>query len=34
MTTAAMPGDGLSDTEHSAQLRRAVVASKVGTVIE
>src|SRR6202043_1071272 len=34
MTTAAMPGEGLSDTEHSGQLRRAVVASTVGTVIE
>src|SRR5713101_1916438 len=34
MTTAEMAGAGLSDAEHSAQLRRAVVASTVGTVIE
>jgi hypothetical protein len=29
-----MAAAGLSDAEHSAQLRRAVVASTVGTVIE
>src|SRR6266481_7094432 len=34
MTTAEMAAAGLSDAEHSAQLRRAVVASTVGTVIE
>src|SRR5436190_3623132 len=34
MTTAEMGAAGLSDAEHSAQLRRAVVASTVGTVIE
>src|SRR5438105_6403296 len=34
MTTAEMAAVGLSDAEHSAQLRRAVVASTVGTVIE
>src|SRR5438128_9885173 len=34
MTTAEMAGAGLSDAQHSAQLRRAVVASTVGTVIE
>src|SRR6266446_8720821 len=34
MTTAEMAGVGLSDAEHGAQLRRAVVASTVGTVIE
>jgi len=34
MTTADQAADGLSDTEHSRQLRRAVVASTVGTVIE
>src|SRR6266852_5940874 len=34
MTTAEMAGAGLSDAEHGAQLRRAVVASTVGTVIE
>src|SRR6185437_9988471 len=31
---APVVGHGLSDSEHSAQLRRAVVASTVGTVIE
>src|SRR5579872_3601691 len=31
---ASAAGHALSDTEHSAQLRRAVVASTVGTVIE
>ena len=34
MATTLMAGSGLSDSEHSAQLRRAVVASTVGTVIE
>ena len=34
MTTAEMSAAGLSDAEHSAQLRRAVIASTVGTVIE
>jgi MFS family permease len=34
MTTAEISPAGLSDTEHSKQLRRAVVASTVGTVIE
>jgi MFS family permease len=34
MTTAEAAAAGLSDAEHSAQLRRAVVASTVGTVIE
>src|SRR5438034_4476655 len=34
MTTAEMAASGLSATEHSAQLRRAVIASTVGTVIE
>src|SRR6266436_1978496 len=34
MTTAEMAVAGLSDAEHSAQLRRAVIASTVGTVIE
>src|SRR5713226_5304970 len=34
MTTAEMAAVGLSDAEHGAQLRRAVVASTVGTVIE
>src|SRR6202171_3838874 len=34
MTTAEMAAPGLSDTEHQVQLRRAVVASTVGTVIE
>src|SRR6266705_5536807 len=34
MTTAEISSTGLSDAEHSAQLRRAVVASTVGTVIE
>src|ERR1700691_5474850 len=31
---APAAGHALSDTEHSAQLRRAVVASTVGTVME
>jgi MFS family permease len=34
MTTADMAAGGLSAAEHSAQLRRAVIASTVGTVIE
>src|SRR6266436_9670184 len=34
MTTAEMAVAGLSDAEHGAQLRRAVIASTVGTVIE
>ena len=34
MTTADMAAAGLSDAEHSAQLRRAVIASTVGTIIE
>src|SRR5262249_26299799 len=34
MTTAEMAARGLSDSEHQKQLRRAVVAGTVGTVIE
>ena len=34
MTTAAMPSSELSDAEHAVQLRRAVVAGTVGTIIE
>src|SRR5678815_6178242 len=34
MAPADMTISGLSDAEHSAQLRRAIVASTVGTVIE
>src|ERR1700731_2118450 len=34
MTSGAMAAPGLSDAEHSAQLRRAIIASTVGTVIE
>src|SRR6266852_577381 len=34
MTTAEISPAGLSDAEHSVQLRRAVIASTVGTVIE
>jgi MFS family permease len=34
MTSADTVLSGLSDAEHSAQLRRAIVASTVGTVIE
>src|SRR5215475_2228179 len=34
MSTAKLVEAGLSDAEHGAQLRRAVVASTVGTVIE
>ena len=33
MTTADIPISGLSETEHSAQLRRALIASTVGTTI-
>ena len=34
MSSAATAARGLSDAEHSLQLRRAVVASTVGTIIE
>jgi MFS family permease len=34
MPTINSPGSGLSDIEHDAQLRRAVVAGTVGTIIE
>jgi MFS family permease len=34
MTTAHLAVSGLSEVEHSRQLRRAVVASTVGTIIE
>jgi MFS family permease len=34
MATAQMSSSGLSDLEHGAQLRRAVVAGTVGTIIE
>src|SRR5467141_4181875 len=34
MTTADIPMSGLSETEHSAQFRRALIASTVGTTIE
>src|ERR1700740_1206276 len=34
MRTAEKTASGLSDAEHSRQLRRAVVASTVGTIIE
>src|SRR5438046_7166969 len=34
MAAAGISAKGLSDAEHSAQLRRAVVASTVGSVIE
>jgi MFS family permease len=34
MATAAIPSPALSDAEHSRQLRRAVVAGTVGTIIE
>ena len=34
MATSAIRIQNLSDSEHSAQLRRAVIASTVGTVIE
>ena len=34
MTAASVPLSGLSEEEHKAQLRRAVIASTVGTTIE
>jgi MFS family permease len=34
MAAAAIPVSGLSDAEHARQLRRAVVAGTVGTIIE
>jgi hypothetical protein len=34
MATAGIAAENLSDAEHSVQLRRAVVASTVGSVIE
>src|SRR5438105_8889763 len=34
MTTAEITASGLSETEHSRQLRRALIASTVGTTIE
>jgi MFS family permease len=34
MTTAEIAATGMSASEHSAQLRRAVVASTIGTIIE
>src|SRR5262249_38502195 len=34
MTAVDIPISGLSETEHSAQLRRALIASTVGTTIE
>jgi MFS family permease len=34
MATSRISAQNLSDSEHSAQLRRAIVASTVGTVIE
>src|SRR5580704_5079173 len=34
MATSGISAQNLSDSEHSAQLRRAIVASTVGTVIE
>ena len=34
MTAAELAVTGLSDTEHSRQLRRALIASTVGTTIE
>jgi MFS family permease len=34
MTTAEITAGGLSDTEHRAQLRRAMLASTIGTTIE
>src|ERR1700738_5728335 len=34
MTTADIAASGLSETEHSRQLRRALIASTVGTTIE
>jgi MFS family permease len=34
MTAAGIPADALTETEHRVQLRRAVVASTIGTTIE
>ena len=34
MTTADITATGLSDLEHRARLRRALIASTVGTTIE
>src|ERR1700731_3946491 len=34
MTATGIAANALSETEHSAQLRRAVIASTIGTVIE
>src|SRR5437763_2463848 len=34
MTTAEITSSGLSGTEHNRQLRRALIASTVGTTIE
>src|SRR5205085_1656217 len=34
MTTAEITASGLSETEHNRQMRRAVIASTVGTTIE
>ena len=34
MTTAEITTGGLSETEHRAHLRRAMIASTVGTTIE
>ena len=34
MTVVELAAPGLSDTEHSRQLRRAIVASTIGTIIE
>jgi|GEM_PF-5448596 len=34
MTTAEITAGGLSETEHRAHLRRAMIASTVGTTIE
>jgi hypothetical protein len=34
MTTGDAATDGLSTHEHHAQLRRAVIASTIGTTIE
>ena len=34
MTTAEITAGGLSETEHRAHLRRAMIASTVGTTIQ
>src|SRR5207248_10292598 len=34
MTTAEITASGLSETEHNRQMRRALIASTVGTTIE